>query len=54
MLLDHSPKTKKEKKIKETGDSPYIYQNELDKICFQHDIACGDFQDLTRRTVSIR
>ena len=54
MLLDHSPKTKKEKKIKETRDSPYIYQNELDKICFQHDIACGDFQDLTRKTVSIR
>ena len=41
-------------KNKETGDSPYIYQNELDKICFQHDIACGDFQDLTRKTVSIR
>ena len=47
-------KNKERKKIKETGDSPYIYQNELDKICFQHDIACGDFQDLTRRTVSIR
>ena len=22
--------------IKETGDSRYIYQNELDKACFQH------------------
>ena len=31
------------KKIKETGDSRYIYQNELDKACFQHDIAYGDF-----------
>ena len=30
------------KKIKETGDSRYIYQNELDKACFQHDMAYGD------------
>ena len=39
-------------KIKETGDSRYSYQNELDKACFQHDMAYGDFKDLTRRTVS--
>ena len=26
------------KKLKETGNSRYIYQNELDKACFQHDI----------------
>ena len=25
-------------KFKETGDSQYIYQNELYKACFQHDI----------------
>ena len=25
-------------KLKETGNSRYIYQNELDKACFQHDI----------------
>ena len=24
-------------KIKETGDAKYIYKNELDKACFQHD-----------------
>ena len=30
----------------------YDYQNEPDKPCFQHDIACGDFKDLTRRIVS--
>ena len=29
-------------KFKETGDSRCIYQNELDKACFQHDIAYGD------------
>ena len=26
-------------KCKETGDSRYIYQNELDKACFQNDMA---------------
>ena len=36
--------------IKEIRDSQYIYQNELDKACFQHDMAYGDFKDLTRRT----
>ena len=30
-------------KFKKTGDPQYIYQNELDKACFQHDIVCGDF-----------
>ena len=39
-------------KFKETGDSRYIYQNELDKACFQHDMAYGDFKYLTRRTAS--
>ena len=44
------PFTKKKeriKKFKETGDSRYIYQNEFDKSCFQHDVAYGDFKDLT-------
>ena len=39
-------------KLKETEDSRYIYQNKLDKVCFQHDMAYGDFKDLPRRTVS--
>ena len=26
-------------KFKQTGDSRYIYKNELDKACFQHDMA---------------
>ena len=30
----------------------YIYQNELDKICFQHDKTYGDFKDLNRTAVS--
>ena len=39
-------------KFKETGDTSYIYKNELDKACFQHDMAYGDFKDLKRRTAS--
>ena len=37
-------------KVKETGQTGYIYKNELDKACFQHDMAYGDFKDLKRRT----
>ena len=36
----------KVQKIKETGDLKYIYQNELDNACFQHDIVYVDFKDL--------
>ena len=39
-------------KFKETGDSRYIYQNELDKTWFQHDMAYGNFKNLIRRTAS--
>ena len=49
------PFTKNEERIqkfKETGDSKYIYQNELDKACFQHDMAYRDFKDLTRTITS--
>ena len=40
------------KKFKDTEDSRYIYQSDLDKSCFQHDRAYGDFKDLTRRAAS--
>ena len=39
-------------KFKETGDTSYIYKNELDKRCFKHDMAYSDFKDLKRRTAS--
>ena len=39
-------------KFKETGDPRYIYRNELDKACFQHDMADRDIKDLSRRTAS--
>ena len=29
-----------------------LYQNELDKACYQHDIAYGRFKYLLRRTAS--
>ena len=38
--------------FKEIGDTNYIYKNELDKACYQHDMAYEDFKDLARRTVS--
>ena len=49
MLVSHKERIQK---IKETVDSRYIYINELDKACFQHDMAYGDFKDLARRTAS--
>ena len=39
-------------KFRDTGDWRYIYQNKLDKGCFQHDMSYGDFKDLASRTVS--
>ena len=40
------------KKIKQTGDTRYLYKNELDKACFQHDSAYADHKDLINRTKS--
>ena len=40
------------KKFKETGDSRYIYKNELDKACFQHDMVYGDYKNLNRKTTA--
>ena len=49
LLLD----IKKElKKFKQTGDTSYIYRNELDKACFQDDFAYADHKDLINRTKS--
>ena len=40
------------KKFKETGDTNYIYKDGIDKACFQHDMAYGDFKDLATRTAA--
>ena len=36
----------------QTGDTNYYYKNELDKACFQHDVAYRYFKDLARRAAS--
>ena len=36
----------------QTGNTDFIYKNELDKACFQHDMAYGKAKDLVRRTQS--
>ena len=38
------------KKFKQTGDTRYIYRNDLDKACFQHDSAYADNKYLINRT----
>ena len=38
------------KEFKRTGDTRYIYRDELDKVCFQHDSAYADHKDLINRT----
>ena len=39
-------------RFKLTGDSRYIYKNELDKVCFQHHMAYEDFKDLKKGTTA--
>ena len=49
------PFTKNKKlirKFKESGDTNYIFRNELDKACFQQDVADGDFKYLAKKTAS--
>ena len=49
------PFTKNKKRIQkfeETGDTIYIYKIELDKAYFQHDMSCGDINDLAKRTAA--
>ena len=49
------PFTKNKERIEkfmQTGNTDFIYKNDLDKACFQHDMACGKSKDLARRTQS--
>ena len=49
------PFTKTKERIQkfwEIDDRSYIYKNELDKLCFQHDMAYGDLKDLERKRAS--
>ena len=40
------------KKFMTTGNTDFIYKNELHKACFQHDMVCGKSKDLVKRTQS--
>ena len=49
------PFTKNKERIEKfmkTRNTDFIYRNELDKACFQHDMAYGKAKDLVRRTQS--
>ena len=49
------PFTKNKERIEKfmkTGNTDFIYRNELDKACFQHDMAYGKSKDLVKRTQS--
>ena len=37
-------------KCMQTGNTDFIYRNELGKACFQHGMACGKSRDLTKIT----
>ena len=52
---DCVPLTKNKQRIEkfmQTGNTDFIYANELDKTCFQHDMAYGKSKDLAKRTQS--
>ena len=38
----------------QTGNTNFIYKNELDKACFQHDMAYGKLKDLVKKTQSYK
>ena len=47
------PFTKSKERIQtfmQTGNTDYIYKNNLDKACFQHDMAYGKYKDLNKIT----
>ena len=49
------PFTKSKQRIEkfmQTGNTDFIYRNELDKACFQHDMAYEKRKDLVKRTQS--
>ena len=51
------PFTKNKERIQkfmQTRDTNYIYRNDLDKDCFQHDMAYGKYKDLTKRIHSVK
>ena len=52
MLVVHLAEKKKIEKFMQTGNTDFIYRNELDKACFKHDMAYDKSKDLAKRTQS--
>ena len=50
--MAHLQKKERTEKFQRTGNTDFIYKNELDKACFQHDMAYGKSKDLVKRTQS--
>ena len=49
----YGPFTRSKERIErfmQTGNTEFIYRNELDKVCFQHDTAYGKSKYLAKRT----
>ena len=56
MLVVHLLKTKKKlrssRKLETHLNWKFIYKNDLDKACFQHDMFYGKYRDLTEKILS--
>ena len=53
MYVVHSVKAKNElKNLCRPENTDFIYKNDLDKACFQHNMAYGKSKDLATRTQS--
>ena len=46
------PRNKKIEKFLQTGNTNFIYKNDIDKACFQHDMAYCKYKNLNKRTQS--
>ena len=44
--------TKNKERFMQTGNTNFIYKNELNEACFQHDMSYGKSKDLVKRTQS--
>ena len=50
----HTKHKERINKFMKTGNTRYIYRNDLDKACFQHDAAYSESKDLAKSAVSDR
>ena len=48
----HLLKPERIEKFMQTENTDFIWKYDLDKACFQHDVAFGKYKDLSKRTQS--